>query len=32
MGLMAGNIFGKYLWLVNVIRSHAPITYKEISR
>lgn len=29
---MAGNIFSRYLWLVNVIRSHAPITYKEISR
>ena len=29
---MAGNIFSRYLWLANVIRTHAPITYKEISR
>ena len=28
---MAGNIFSKYLWLINVIRSHGPITFKEIS-
>lgn len=29
---MAANKFGRYIWLIDLIRCHPYITYKEISR
>lgn len=28
---MAANLFGRYVWLVDIIRRHSSLTYKEIS-
>ncbi len=28
---MAANKFGRYVWLIDLIRSHPYITFKEIS-
>lgn len=28
---MAANIFGRYVWLVDLIRHHSPLTYEEIN-